>query len=223
MTTTDPGGLESHRDDDGVVWLKLNRPAVRNALDGETLMAIRDHCRQAAEDQSTRIVVLRGQHPAFSAGADLSWMKRLRVENSLHVVGDLLHAALDALHRVPVPLVVAVDGAAVGAGAAFVTCADVAIATDRAWFSVPEVGVGIVPDAVIPYLRQRVGPSWTGFWTLTGVRFTAHEAHEAGLVHRVVPAAALDDEVSTHIGRLLAGPSSVVVQTKRLLRARGLP
>lgn len=210
-----------HRDRDGVVRLRLNRPAVRNAVDGEMLVAIRDECRRIADDEDVRVAVLHGVHPAFSAGADLAWMAALADQGRDEVAGDLLHGALEAMDRIPVPVVAAVDGAAVGAGVAFAACADVVIATDRAWFSIPELAAGIVPEAVVPYLQRRVGPAWTGFWTLTGTRFAAEEARLAGLVHRVVAATRLEEEVATHVEALCAGPRPVVMATKRLLRAIG--
>ncbi len=119
-------------------------------------------------------------------------------------------AMFDALDRVAVPLVGRVHGAALGGGGGLASVCDVVVAADDAIFGFTEVKLGLVPSVISPYALARIGRAAARELFLTGARFGAARAKEIGLVHEVVPAAALDSAVERYVAEFLsAGPEAV--------------
>jgi methylglutaconyl-CoA hydratase len=218
LTTTrqsDPGA--AHR---GILRVTLTRPEVRNAFDEETIAALTALARDAAKDPTLRAIVLSGEGPAFCAGADLGWMMKAvaysRQEN-LKDAEDLARM-LEALDHLPVPLVARVHGAALGGGVGLVAVADIAVAADTATFAFSEARLGIIPAVISPYVLAKIGASAARELFLTAARFPAARAREIGLVHAVVPEAALDETVDAYLHDILSCAPSAIAAAKRLIR-----
>lgn len=211
--------LEVARDEHGVATVTMNRPAVRNAFDDRLVGLLHDTAVELARDDDVRVVVLTGAGDAFSAGADLQWMQRAREASYEDNVADAMRLArmLRVLHDLPKPLVGRVQGPAIGGGAGLVAVCDVAVAVADATFGFTEVTLGLAPAVIAPYVVRKVGRSFARSAFVTGSRFGAHRAREAGLVHDVAAdGAALDAAVAALAERCRrAGPQAVAV-AKRL-------
>lgn len=187
----------------GVATIFLNRPERSNAFDQLMLDELAREFFVRGADEATRIVILRGLGKHFCAGADLSARGNgSRDESAAHAS---LADVLMGLDRVPKPTIAAVHGAAVGGGAAVVACCDIAIATEAAFFSVPEVRAGMAPLGVAPFLARALGQRSFLRYGLTGERFSAADALRLGLVHEVVEAERLEDRLAAIADALLHG------------------
>jgi methylglutaconyl-CoA hydratase len=167
-----------------------------------------------------RVVVLRGEGPAFCAGADLDWMAASRELSREENVADAerMAAAFEAVDACPKAVVAQVHGAAFGGGAGLVACADVAVAAEGTTFAFSEVRLGLVPATISPYVLRSIGPGATRALFTTGRRFDADEARQLGLVHTVVSEARLDAAVAEVVGSLLEAGPEAVTACKRLVR-----
>lgn len=205
----------------GVATIFLNRPERSNALDQPMLDELAREFFVRGADETTRIVVLRGLGKHFCAGADLSARGNgSRDESAAHAS---LADVLMALDRVPKPTIAAVHGAAVGGGAAVVACCDIAIATDAAFFSVPEVRAGMPPLGVAPFLARALGERSFLRYGLTGERFSAADALRIGLVHEVVEVERLEDRLAAIADSLLLGAPGAQRDFKNEMRSAAAP
>jgi methylglutaconyl-CoA hydratase len=200
------------RHDGPVEHLTLNRPDVRNAFNEGMIHEISEWAIARHAGLSVRATVLRGAGPAFSAGGDLAWMAKTvdytREQNLRDA--DALFRMYSRLDTLPFPLVGCVHGAALGGGCGLAAVCDIVIAARDAVFGFTEVRLGIVPAVISPFVVAKIGRSAARELFLTGERFSADRAREIGLVHRVVDADALDDEVARVIDGILAsGPQAV--------------
>src|SRR5256714_7360711 len=170
--------------DGPLLHITMARPEQRNAFDA----ALLDELAAAFADVGdARAVVLSGDGPSFSAGADVEWM-RSSVELSYEEnVADALRlrAMLDAIDGCPAPVVGRVQGHALGGGCGLVACCDVVVAEPAAQFGFSEVQLGIVPAVISPFALAKIGPSAARRWFVTGERFTADVALRIGLIHEV--------------------------------------
>jgi methylglutaconyl-CoA hydratase len=205
----------------GVATIFLNRPERSNAFDQLMLDELAREFFVRGSDEATRVVVLRGIGKHFCAGADLSARGNgSRDEEASHAsLADVLRA----LDRLPKPTIAVVHGAAVGGGAAVVACCDIAIATEGAFFSVPEVRAGMAPLGVAPSLARAMGERAFVRYGLTGERFSAVDALRLGLVHDVVEADKLDDRLAAIADALLHGAPGAQRDFKNEMRDAAAP
>ena len=175
----------------GVASVTLNRPRVGNAYDGALIDALLTTFGRLAEQPGLRVVVVRGAGRHFQAGADLSFLARLRdappAEN--HDFSRRTVAAIRGLQLLPRPTVALVQGGCFGGGVGIAAACDIAIAATEAVFALSEVRWGITPAPIIPLLVERIGARAAGRLALTGERFDAATARAVGLVHEICPAA----------------------------------
>jgi methylglutaconyl-CoA hydratase len=204
--------------DGEVLRVTLVRPQQRNAFDAALIAEL----TAAFEDVGdARAVVLSGDGPCFCAGADVEWQRASidlsyeeNVEDALR-----LYRMLAAIDGCPAPVVARVHGYALGGGSGLVACADIAVAAHDATFGFAEVKLGIIPAVISPFVLPRIGAGAARRYFLTGERFGAEAALRIGLVHGVVAAEELDDEVDRILGELgTAGPQAAR-EAKHLVRA----
>jgi len=204
----------------GVARLTLNRPELRNAFDDALIAELTKSFRELDRDESVRVVVLGGNGPAFCAGADLNWMKRMAGygydENLRDARGlaDML-AALDALGK---PTLARVHGPAFAGGTGLVAACDIAIATPEAKFCFSEAKLGLSPATISPYVMRAIGARAASRYFLTAEVFDADEALRIGLVSAIAPAAELDTFIDSLLGHLLAGGGAAHARIKDLIR-----
>jgi methylglutaconyl-CoA hydratase len=186
----------------GIATITLNRPERSNAFDQAMLNALAQQFAERAADAATRVVVIRGSGKHFCGGADLV----ARGVEPAPAAGQVsLVEVLVTLDHLPKPTIAMVHGAAVGGGAAIVACCDVALATTEAFFSVPEVRVGMAPLGVAPFLINAMGDRNFRRYGLSGERFDAADASRIGLVHEVAGSEKLEERLKEIIDALLHG------------------
>ena len=195
-----PSNLRTERDGD-VLRITLARPDRRNAFDAALIAELAEAFVAVGR---ARAVVLAGDGPSFSAGADVDWMRSsvdLSYEENV-ADANALRAMLEAIDGCPAPVVARVQGHALGGGAGLVAAADIAIAASDAVFAFSEVKLGIIPAVISPFALARIGPAQARRYFVTGERFDAETALRIGLVHEV--AEDLDAAVERVVGELLA-------------------
>ena len=175
---------------DGIVLIKINRPQALNALTTE-LLAEFDTVLDAVESSDAAVVILTGEGKAFVAGADIAEMKDLDAEAG-RTFGALGSRVFRRLELFRLPVIAAVNGYALGGGCELAMACDIRIASDKAKFGQPEVGLGIIPGfSGTQRLPRLVGASRAKELIFTGEMLPASEALAIGLVSRVVAAEAL--------------------------------
>jgi 2-(1,2-epoxy-1,2-dihydrophenyl)acetyl-CoA isomerase len=214
------------RRQDAVLEIMLNRPEVLNAANRELIAEFAAAAAEAAEDRAARVVLLRGAGTHFCAGGDITIFGELiglppaERHQALYRIVDGLHPLLIRLRHMPKPVVAAVQGAAAGVGLSFVAAADLAIAAEDAIFATSYIHLGTSPDGgLTATLGRMVGLKQAAELMLLGDRFDAPRALQLGLVNRLVPAAALEEEAFALATRLADGPAHAYARTKALLQA----
>jgi methylglutaconyl-CoA hydratase len=190
-----------------IATVLLNRPERGNAFDQTMLDELGEAFAALAADEQVRIVVLRGSGRHFCTGADL--VARAAAAPAQPPEAAPAHLSLrdvlTSLDGLPKPTLAAVHGAAIGGGAAFAACCDAVIAADGAFFSIPEVRVGIPPLGVAPFLVRAIGHRSFRRYGLSGERITAAEALRLGLAHEVCAADALEETLARLADAFLHG------------------
>ncbi len=202
-----------------VTTVTLNRPDVRNAFN-EELIAELTAWATGIVPGSTRVAVLQGAGPVFSAGADINWMAKMVGYSREENVADAERAAsmFNALDRLPVPLIGRIHGAALGGGSGLAAVCDVVVSSDDAVYGFTEVVLGILPAMISPYVVRKIGIGSARELCLSGTRFSAARAKDIGLISEVVAADGLDDAVSRHVELFLKAAPGAVARAKELLR-----
>lgn len=214
-----------YEQDGHVVTLTMNEPERRNPLTGNSavpdFLAAIDRIHQ---DHNVRAVIITGAGSAFSSGGDVRNMQR---QSTGEVTGmQIRHEYRTGIQKLPlalfnleVPVIAAVNGAAVGAGLDLACMCDIRIASDKAKFAESFVKLGIIPGDGGAWLLPRiVGMSRAAEMVFTGDTITADIAAQWGLVSRVVPAAELLPAANQLAERIAANPGHAVRLSKRLLR-----
>jgi len=196
--------------------ITMTRPERRNAFDASLIAELTE---AFADVGDARAVVLAGDGPSFSAGADVEWMRAsVELTYDENVADALrLRAMLDAINNCPAPVVARVQGHALGGGCGLVACADIAIAAPDAEFAFSEVKLGIVPAVISPFALARIGPGAARRWFVTGERFSAEVAVRIGLISEV--ADDLDGAVERVVAELVSAGPNAARAAKELARA----
>jgi methylglutaconyl-CoA hydratase len=202
-----------------VAQVTLCRPDVRNAFNDEVISALTQAFRALDADDTVRVVVLAAEGPAFCAGADLHWMRRMadytRAQNLDDAAG--LAEMLRSISACRKPIIARVQGDAYAGGVGLVAACDLAVAVDTAQFCLSEVKLGLVPATIGPYVVRAMGARAAQRYMLTAERFDAATALRVGLVHEAVPAERLDAGVQALVEALLAASPQALATCKRLL------
>jgi methylglutaconyl-CoA hydratase len=209
------------KQDGAVLSVVLNRPEVHNALTPGMIQRLTAVFQQLNERDDVRVVVLTGNGRTFCAGADLSHMLaagQFSFEANVRdaeVIFDLMLM----VEQCAKPVIARVNGTAVGGGVGLISSCDIVVAVERAKFSFSEVHLGIVPAVISPFVLGKIGVQNGRELFLTGERFSATRAKEAGLVQYVVPEEELDGKVQELIELLLQGAPGAQAAIKQLVRA----
>jgi len=219
MTATSPTAL-SITTEGAIRTITLSRPDVRNAFNDEVIAELKIAFIEAGQADDVRCVVLAAEGPAFCAGADLNWMRRMadytRDEN-LADAGQLA-AMLRAIYECPKPTIARVQGDVFAGGVGLVAACDMAVSVDTATYCLSEVKLGLIPATISPYVIRAMGARASHRYFLTAERFSAAEAHRIGLVHEVVGADALDAKVAELTSALVSASPNAVRACKRLVQ-----
>jgi methylglutaconyl-CoA hydratase len=204
----------------GIATVVLSRPDVRNAFNDEVIAELSQAFIQLGDDPQVRAIVLMAEGPAFCAGADLNWMRRMadysREENEQDA--EKLAFMLRTIYECPKPTIARVQGDVYAGGMGLVACCDMAVSVDTANYCLSEVKLGLIPATIGPYVIRAMGPRASHRYFLTAERFSAAEARRIGFVHEVVPADQLDATVSTWVQALMAASPNAIKECKKLVQ-----
>ena len=213
--------------DGGVARVTLNRPEVRNAFNAELIATLAWTFEAFAEEPpGLRAVVLSGAGEVFCAGADIEWQRAsigLSMEEN-EADASRLQEMLIAIDECPVPVIAAVQGAALGGGMALCCVADITLATADATFGFTEVRLGLMPAVISPFVLPRIGEGAARAHFLSGERFGSERALQIGLVSEVVAdTASMEARVEALVAQVLSGGPEAVRNAKAVIRdQRGL-
>jgi enoyl-CoA hydratase/carnithine racemase len=199
----------------GILRVEFNRPEKKNAMTGGMYVRLADIFSKAAEDEQTRVVLWHSAGDAFCAGNDAEDFLK-----NPPGPGESPQARLmDAFIRFEKPIVVAVQGAAVGGGTTMLTHCDVVYAGEQAKFQLPFINLALVPEFGSSYsLPARIGYLRAAELFLLGEPFGAARAAELGMVTSVVPDQHLFAKAMETAKTLAAKPSGALQASKRLIK-----
>jgi enoyl-CoA hydratase/carnithine racemase len=197
------------RADGPAVRIVLNRPEKRNALSLELIEEMIGALGEVSMRQATRVIVIEGSGPAFSAGHDLSEMIGRDREFLAHLF-DRCTAMMETIQQLPQPVIAKVHGIATAAGCQLVAACDLAVAAEGTRFATPGVKIGLFCSTPMVPVSRAVGRKRAMQMLLTGEAIDAATALDWGLVNQVVPAEELDAAVN-HLVEAIARSSSYTV------------
>jgi 2-(1,2-epoxy-1,2-dihydrophenyl)acetyl-CoA isomerase len=212
---------------DNVAWITFNRPEARNALNAEMRDALVGIVADLEVDDSVRCVVMRGAGKSFVAGGDVKAMHEAtrtmdaeeRYKRRLHSMHNTDYR-IQALRRMPKPVIASVHGSCAGGGMSLVGASDLAIAAEGTIFTFAFSRIGISPDGGSSYFLPRMMGMKKAFeLAYLSERFGAETAREIGLVNWVVPADQLEAETENLAARLAGGATQAFGRTKALFNA----
>jgi methylglutaconyl-CoA hydratase len=203
----------------GVARVTLDRPELRNAFDDALIKQLYDAFVAVGKDDEVRVVVLAGNGPAFCAGADLNWMKRMAKYGYAENLADAeaLALMLATLDRLPKPTIARVHGPVFAGGTGLVAACDIAVGTREAKFCLSEAKLGLSPATISPYVMRAMGEHNARRYFLTAEVFGAEEALRIGMLSILTDK--LDEEVDALVKHLLAGGPEAHAKIKDLIRA----
>lgn len=216
---TDHQRLSVERDPelDGLTTITLDRPDKLNALDVELHDELQGVLSELETDHHTRVVILTGAGRAFSAGAELGSRRAERPVNDLdrrarvHLGGR----TCELIDRLPQVVIGAVNGLAIGGGVVLLSCCDLRIAAESAWFSIPEVELDLpLSWQALPRLMREIGPARTKELAMACERFTSAQALQWGFLNHVVADDAVMPEARRLAERLLSMDPLALAMTK---------
>lgn len=209
---------------DGVATVTLNRPELRNAFDDALIARLGAALRALEEDDEVRALVLAGAGPAFCAGADLNWMRRVAGYDYGDNLRDALELAnvLRLLDRLKKPVIARVHGAAYAGGMGLVAACDIAVGSPQAKFCLSEAKLGLAPATISPYVVRAIGARAARRYFLTAEVFDAAEAQRLGLLTALAPDRELDALIEKLLENLLAGGREALARIKELIEAVAL-
>ena len=206
--------------DGAVLVLTLARPQKKNALTGAMYEALIAAFRNAEQDEDIAVILLRGSGGVFTAGNDIA-------DFIAHASSPQTMAAyrfVEALAGLEVPLVLAIEGPAIGIGTTMLLHCDLAFATADAHFKMPFVDLGLVPEAGSSWLLpQRIGMARASELLLQGKGFSSNRALDLGLINAIVPVQALENHAAREAVALAAKPRSALRAARRLMRGDRAP
>ena len=198
--------------------LTLNRPEALNAFNEALYQATTEALLTAADDPDVAVVLLTGAGRAFSAGADLTEMQARITDPQSAGQGSAFTAMVDALSRLPKPLICAVNGVGVGIGVTILGYADLAFMSLTARLKCPFTSLGVAPEAASSYLLPQLVGRQNAAWLLMSSEWVdAAEAQRMGLVWKVCEPSDLLPEARRHAEVLAARPISSLMAVKRTI------
>ena len=202
-----------------VARITLTMPEIRNAFSDEVIQAVTEAFADVGARADVRAVVLAAEGPAFCAGANLNWMRRMADYTRAENLADAskLAAMLRTIAECPKPTIARVQGDVYAGGMGLVAACDMAVSVDTAGFCLSEVKLGLIPATISPYVIRAMGARAAHRYFLTAERFDAAEALRTGFVHAVVGADQLDAKVDELARALTSASPNAVRACKKLV------
>lgn len=205
---------------DKVATVTLNRPDLRNAFNEQAIAELALAFDELGRNELVRAIVLAANGPAFCAGADLNWMKKMAGYSHDENLADASRLAdmLRTIYLCPKPTVAKVQGDCYAGGMGLVAACDIVVAADTVNFCLSEVKLGLIPATISPYVIKAMGEQAARRYFITAERFDAAAALRMGFAHEVVAADNLDTTVAGLVKALVSNSPNAVVEAKKLVR-----
>jgi methylglutaconyl-CoA hydratase len=209
--------VEDHKD---VVYVKLNRPKVRNAFHPEMIDELTKVFKNLGKNKNVRAVVLSGEGASFCAGADLEWMRSMakysRAENKKDA--EKLFTMFETMEKLPAVLIGRAHGHVMGGALGLLAVCDVVVADEKTEFCFSEVKLGLSPAVISAFVKNKVSLTQMSRWFLTAEVFSSPVAKEIGLIHEIAVGVGVEEQTQKWLRQLLANGPEAVKETKKLLR-----
>ncbi len=201
---------------DETVFISLNRPEKRNALNPELIQELLSVFEKVNSDSSVQLVVLSGKGSVFCAGADLKWLSDEKLFNK--TVLNQLFSLLKLINDCKVPVLGVVHGHVVGGGIGLLSVCDIVIAEVNTKFCFSETRLGLVPSIISPFIIRKTGISHVKPYMLSALSFSAREAQKLGLVHFIGSQKDCDQYLNKLKDNFKTLDLYALIQTKELLK-----
>ncbi|HMS26071.1 MAG TPA: enoyl-CoA hydratase/isomerase family protein [Burkholderiaceae bacterium] len=203
-----------------VAQVTLARPEVRNSFNDDVIAELTHAFLKLGQDDDVRCIVLAAEGPAFCAGADLNWMRKMADYSHAENVADASKLAemLRVIYECPKPTIARVQGDVYAGGMGLVSVCDVVVSVDSANYCLSEVKLGLYPATISPYVIRAMGARAAHRYFLTAERFSAIEALRIGFVHEVVSVQALNEKVHSLTSALCSNSPQAMQGCKDLLQ-----
>jgi enoyl-CoA hydratase len=189
--------------------IRLNRPQALNALSSELMTELLDALKMLESEQAISCIIITGSEKVFSAGADI---KELAEQNSVEALRAANLERFDAIQKISKPIIAAISGFCFGGGLELAMICDIIVASESAKLGQPEINIGVMPGAGgTQRLSRIIGKYRAMDMILTGRQISSKEAHELGLVSRVVPDESLLSEAKK-IANEIASKSPLAIK-----------
>jgi methylglutaconyl-CoA hydratase len=206
--------------EDRIAFITLNRPEKRNALSTELVASLKEAFDRAGKDELAKVIVLKANGKAFCAGADLAYLQELQSFSREENLADSNHLKelFLQIYKHPKVVIAQVEGAALAGGCGLANVCDFCFAVPEAKFGFTEVKIGFIPAMVMVFLIRKIGESNAKQLLLSAQIIEAAEAELMGLVHKVIPADKIADDVKYFAAKLITNNSEQAIQfTKRMI------
>lgn len=218
MSVNNANKVLFHLNDLGVATVTLNNSEKHNAFDDVIINKLTSLFKEISARDDIHVMVLAAAGKSFSAGADLSWMKRMAgfsFEENLQDANTLAKM-LETLNFMPQTTIAKIQGATFGGAVGLASCCDIVIASNQASFCLSEVKLGLIPATISPYVVNAIGLKAARRYFQTAERFTAERAYQIGLVDEVVDADELSTAVKGMVNSLLKNSPAAMKLAKKL-------
>ena len=199
---------------EGIGYVTINRPKALNALNMDVLTDLYAAFTEIEADEAVKAVIVTGEGKAFVAGADIAQMSQLNAleGREMMIMG---HKVMNLIEAVEKPVIAAVNGFALGGGCELAMACDIRIASEKAKFAQPEVGLGIIPGfGGTQRLARLVGKGMAKYMIMTAEMITAAEAYRIGLVEKVAAPEELMDE-AVKVAKTIASKAPIAIATAK--------
>ena len=195
-------------------YLMVNRPKALNALNTDVLNELQQALAEIEADEQVKVVIVTGEGKAFVAGADIAQMSKLNAVEGRAMMAKG-HKVMNTIEQMPKPFIAAVNGFALGGGCELAMACDIRIASQKAKFGQPEVGLGIIPGFCgTQRLPRLVGKGMAKYLIYSADMIGADEAHRIGLVEKVVAPEALMAEAEALAAKIASKAPIAIAQAK---------
>ncbi|WP_419026084.1 enoyl-CoA hydratase-related protein [Emergencia sp.] len=199
---------------EGIGYVTINRPKALNALNMDVLTDLYAAFTEIEADEAVKAVIVTGEGKAFVAGADIAQMSQLNAlgGREMMIMG---HKVMNLIESVEKPVIAAVNGFALGGGCELAMACDIRIASEKAKFAQPEVGLGIIPGfGGTQRLARLVGKGMAKYMIMTAEMISAAEAYRIGLVEKVAAPEELMDE-AVKVAKTIASKAPIAIATAK--------
>jgi 2-(1,2-epoxy-1,2-dihydrophenyl)acetyl-CoA isomerase len=207
-----------YQKDQNILTLTLNRPDVFNAFDDTQSYELQDALKAATRDQEIRVIVLTGAGKAFCSGQDLKAILGGGKRDLSESLYKRYNPIIRAMRAMPKPIICRLNGVAAGAGCSLALASDIIVAAENASLIEVFVNVGLVLDSGSSYFLPRLVGSARAFELSTmGSKVSAQQAHDWGIINKVVPADQLDEAVAVYTQYYANAPTKAIALMKKML------